>query len=94
MTGKWLYYGDVNRSEYGGTDMRHVRTRLFQFIELTNMDEARGRDNEGRARYVVELSHVDLDALSPDTIRSALDSCGHVPSDTINDAARAEMCKQ
>jgi hypothetical protein len=95
---KWQYSGDVNRADYGGTDMRQIGPRLFQFIELLNMDEACGRDNEGQPRYVVELSHVDLAALAPDTIKRAIESCGYtdMPANTdalTRDMADAEACK-
>lgn len=93
--GRWTYYGDVNRSEYGGTDMRHVGGRRWQFIELINMDEACGRENEGQPKYVVELSMVDLDAIPLASIDSALRSCGPVPdaNGRIEDAAVAESCR-
>jgi hypothetical protein len=92
MTGKWLYYGDVNRSEYGGTDMRHVGARRFQFVELINMEEHGARETKGDPKYVVELSLVDLDAISPETIASAVRSCGS-DEDATSDVAIAEMCK-
>lgn len=99
---RWEYSGDVNRSDYGGTDFAHIGARRWIFVELMNMDEACGRDNEGQPRYVCEVSMVDLDALSVETIASAVRSCG--PSyrgpdgewhqDTnLSDAALAEICK-
>lgn len=72
---KWTYSGDVNMLDYGGKNMRHTSGRQFQVIELINMDEACGRDNEGQPKYVVELRLVDLNALSQETINSALKSC-------------------
>lgn len=74
--GKWQYSSDVNMLDYGGKNIRHTVKRQFQIVELINMDEACGRDNEGQPKYVVELRLVDLDALSQGTIKSALNSCG------------------
>jgi len=76
MKTKWQYLGDVNMLDYGGKNIRQSGNRQFQVVELINMDEACGRDNEGQPKYVVELRLVDLDALSEATIKSALDSCG------------------
>lgn len=70
-----FFMGDVNWLDYGGTWFRKVGPRRWHFIELTNMDEACGRDNEGRDKYVVELSEVDLDGISAETQQSAWRSC-------------------
>jgi hypothetical protein len=70
-----FFTGDVSWLDYGGTWIRQVAARRYHFLELTNMDEACGRDNEGSPRYVVELSEVDLDAIGPDVQRSAWESC-------------------
>lgn len=62
---------------YGnGTWGRHVAGGMFHVIEVTDMDEACGRDNEGREKYVVELHLVDLDALTDKAWAEAKKSCG------------------
>lgn len=70
-----FFTGDVNVLDYGMTLIRKVAPRRFHFVELTNMNEACGSDNDGHPTYVVELSEVDLDAIGADTQRSAWRSC-------------------
>lgn len=89
---KWNYSGDVNMLDYGGKNTRCIGNRQYQIIELINMDDACGRDNEGQSKYVVELRLVDLNALSPENIQSALRSCGWDNMDQDNDEALAECC--
>ena len=87
FSAEWVYSGDMNALDYGGKWIRAVagpglpRGRdasvlAFQVIELTNMDDACGRDNDGCHKYVVEVSEVDLAHISGKTIASALQSCG------------------
>lgn len=92
----WQYFGDLDALGCGGKWFREVsypeenRHGLWQFIELTNMDEACGSENEGRARYVIELSEVNLTTAEVD---AAMRSCGYEPRDGIvTDAMRAEAC--
>lgn len=92
--GKWSgNLGDVSYLDYGGFWIRKVGARVYQTIELTNMDEACGRDNAGRARYVVELSLIDLDAIGEREIASALRCCGSEKHE-IDDTERAYCCHQ
>lgn len=91
MKTKWQYSGDVNMLDYGGKNMRQSGNRQFQIVELINMDEACGRDNQGQPKYVVELRLVDLGALSQSTIKSALESCGWQNMPDTDDAL-AECC--
>lgn len=76
---EWVCVGDVDPAGYGARWFRAVsvpsenRFGLWQVIELTNMDEACGRDNEGRSRYVVELSEVCLYEIDP---RDGAQCCG------------------
>jgi len=72
----WQYSGDVNPQDYGGKWYRRTTGRQYQVIELTNMDDACGRDNEGRPTYVVELALVDLDAIPAKEQESAWRSSG------------------
>lgn len=88
---KWQYSGDVNMLDYGGKNIRCSGNRQFQIVELINMDEACGRDNEGQPKYVVELRLVDLNALSADTIKSAKQFWGQ-EADEMPDAMLAECC--
>lgn len=74
--GKWEYTGDVNALDYGGKWIRETSSGVFQIIRLDNMDEECGRDNEGQARYHVDLSIVDLNTIPEKTIKSARESCG------------------
>ena len=88
-TRHWQYSGDVNMLDYGGKFIREVPIGkrvgdLYQLIEITNMDEACGRDNEGHGRYVVELSAVDLFAIPEDRIESAMASCGLSDKDLLD----------
>lgn len=68
--------GDVNFADYGGKWWRCVSQGRFHVVELTNMNEACGKDNEGRPTYVVELSEIDLDAIPRKLVEDALRSCG------------------
>jgi hypothetical protein len=71
--------GDVNFTDYGGKWYREIpgtNSLRFHVIELLNWEEAIGRDAEGGSTYNVDLSEVDLGALSEDTLRSAMDSYG------------------
>lgn len=76
--------------DYGGKFQRQSGKRQFQFIELINMDDACGRDNEGQPKYVVSLRLVDLDAIPQKEQDSAIKSCGW---DNMNgDVMLAECC--
>lgn len=55
-----FYTGDTNWLGYGGVWARCIGTARYHFVELTNIDEACGRDNEENPTYVVELAEVDL----------------------------------
>src|ERR1700759_3150326 len=70
-----FFRGDVNWLDYGGTWARRIDGKRYHFIELINMDEACGRDNEGQPRYTVELCEVDLAVVPPREMRSALQFC-------------------
>lgn len=102
---EWRYSGDVNALDYGGKWIRQVAgpglsprrdasVLAFQVIELTNMDEACGRDNAGCARYVVDLSEVDLSSVPGKTLASALRSWGYEvdEADPPTPMDLAEMC--
>lgn len=86
MLGKWLTLLD----DYGLKEMRQVGPRAFQFIEITDMVEACGRDNEGRPQYVAELSLVDLAVVPLHDIKAARESCGWEGAPDT-DVALAEM---
>lgn len=74
----WLYTGDANMLDYGGRFYRKLAgTRRWHFVDVCNMDDACGRDNEGCAKYCVDLSEVDLDSIPEKTIASAMQSCGY-----------------
>jgi len=90
MKSKWQYSGDVNMLDYGGKNFRQTGPRQFQFVELINMDDACGRDNEGQPKYAVALHLVDLDSIPEKTIKSALECCGQEWLE--NDILLAECC--
>jgi hypothetical protein len=77
--------------DYGGKNFRQSGNRQFQFIELTNMEEACGADNAGHPKYNVCLRLVDLDAIPDKEQARAKESCGFdgMPE---TDLAIAEMC--
>jgi hypothetical protein len=71
--------------------VRQVEPRRFHYLEVIDMNDACGQDNEGHPRYVGSLSEVDLDQVSPEQLREALKSCGWdgMPE---TDEANAEAC--
>lgn len=71
MKSKWIVVMD-------DTNFKEMKRdgNKFYFIEITDMDDACGRDNEGQPTFVCELSLVDLDLISPKALKSALKSCG------------------
>ena len=71
-------------------EIRLVSPRCFQVIEITDMDDACGRDNEGRPTFVAELALVDLNAATPANVKSALESCGWEGMPSDNPIALAE----
>jgi hypothetical protein len=87
---KWNYSGDVNMLDYGGKNIRCIGDRRYQIVELINMDDACGRDNEGQPKYNVSLSFVNLDALTEANIKSAK-NCSGVTED-CPDSMLAELC--
>mgnify|MGYP001576064174 CR=1 FL=1 len=87
----WQYTGDVSPEEYGGKWFRRVGKRVYQVIELTNMDEACGPDNHGSDRYVVELSLVDLNTIPQKGQTSALRCCGQ-ENEALSDSWLAVCC--
>jgi len=70
-----------------------IGPRKFAFVEIMDMDDACGRDNEGYPRYLGDVAIVDLEAIGPSNIASAMKSCGWegMPSTPI---AVAEACYQ
>lgn len=101
MKTKWQYTGDKNMLDYGGKNYRQSGNRQFQFVELTNMDEACGRDNKGRPKYHVSLRLVDLNEIKPGVQQRAWEYCGlelptsgdsHETDTSLRDAMSAEAC--
>ncbi|MFA5053852.1 MAG: hypothetical protein WC565_07325 [Parcubacteria group bacterium] len=70
-----------------------IGPRRFAFVEIMDMDDACGRDNEGYPRYCGDVAIVDLEEIGPSNIASAMKSCGWdgMPSTPI---AVAEACYQ
>lgn len=92
MKSKWNYSGDKNMLDYGGKNVRRSGDRQFQVVELINMDDACGRDNEGQPKYIVELRLVDLNAISAANIKSALECCGQDRTENPSDELLSECC--
>lgn len=88
---KWITLRDWGCDEW--LECRHVGNRTYQFIQITDMNAACGRDNAGRDKFVAELSLVDLNAVGPAAIADARRSCGWdgMPAD---DGAIAECLFQ
>lgn len=76
--------GDVNWLAYGGKWVsRKLNNGDFDYwlvIELVNIDDACGRDNEGQPRYNVSLSAVSPSEAGANMAR-ALECCGVDPND-------------
>ena len=77
---------------YGnGTWGRRVAGGMFHVIEVTDMDDACGRDNEGNPKYVVELTVVDIDAITDKRYQEAKRSYGVDDMDDSDPRTRAEV---
>lgn len=89
-----FFAGDGNWLDYGGVWARPVAPMRFHFIELVNMDEACGSDNDGQPTYSVTLSEVDLNSLLSG-ITDALHSCGiELPlKESISPDQVADCCR-
>lgn len=79
--------GDVNWLSYGG---KWVSKRLsngeFDYwlvIELINMDDACGRDNEGQPKYNVSLSCVSPDQAGQENINKACQGWDPMPTNPL-----------
>lgn len=71
--------GDVNPLDYGATWGWQVPgTRRFHFVTLLNWEDAVGRDaeREGLPTYNIDCSEVDLESVSPEQVKDAMESCG------------------
>jgi hypothetical protein len=84
--------GDTDWINYGGIwitrKLNNGNWDYWLVIELINMDEACGRDNEGRPRYIVEVSAVSPAAAGEEHVRQALELCG--PEGDITDIVKVE----
>jgi hypothetical protein len=86
--------------ENGRMNARQVGPRAWQFLECIDLHSATG-ETTGE-RYAVEIKYVDLDSLSPETIASAIRSCGRseriggewIQVTRYEDRELAEMCAQ
>lgn len=56
--------------------IRRLNDDRYQLVELIDMEDACGRDNEGHPKYVAELSEVDLSEIGMSTKKGALNFCG------------------
>lgn len=80
MTRFKFLIGDVNWLDYGGKwvsqKLNNGEFDYWLVLELTNMDDACGRDNEGKDRYNVSLSCVSPGEAGPENIAKAKNCCG------------------
>lgn len=78
---------------YGGKNFRQSGNRQFQFIELINMDDACGRDNDGagQPKYNVSLRLVDLNVIPVATQVHAVKCCDLEGAEN-SDLTIAEAC--
>lgn len=88
--------GDINWLQYGGKWVsKKLNNGEFDYwlvIELINMDDACGRDNEGRPTYNVSLSAVSPDQAGEENVKRALASCGlENTEDEVTDLMKVEM---
>jgi hypothetical protein len=94
-TPRWEMMGRAKFSdvdyENGRMNARKVGAHAWQFLEMIDVHSATGEDTG--PRYACEVKYVDLASLSPDTIKSAVESCGS-PEYASDPRAVAEMCAQ
>lgn len=80
--------GDVNALAYGAKYVsQKFNNSEFDFwfiLELINMDDACGRDNDSQPKYIVELSVVSPDQAGPENLAKAFESCG-IDRDELKD---------
>lgn len=95
MRGFKFLTGDVNYLDYGAKWYRVIpgtNDLRYHVIELINWEDAVGRDAEGGPTYNMDLSEIDLGAISEETIRQAIDSCGWLDEDDLTELAIVEAC--
>jgi hypothetical protein len=80
---EWCYQG----FDYGGQIARHLGLGVFHIIDFMNWEETTGEKAVDGCKYLVELNMVDVLAVDPRTLNSALHSCG---SDYIEEAKGRE----
>ena len=71
---KWVRTMDFGSGRV--LDFRKVGPRAFQYLEIIDMNDACGRDNEGHDKYVCELKLVDLSIMSEKQMKDVRQSCG------------------
>ena len=66
----------------------------FHFIQVIDMNEACGRDNEGQPKYVCELCEVDLDLITDKHKKEALGFSGDTTNTTLSPEELADRCQE
>jgi len=74
--------GDVNWQDYGGKWYRQLDDTTYHVIELINMWDATGEEEQDK--YVVELREIDLLKLPESQIKSAIGSCSWINDDNLD----------
>lgn len=81
--------GDVNWIDYGGkwisNKLNNGEFDYWLVIDFVNMDDACGRDNEGRSKYNVSLSAVSPSQAGEDNISKAMDGWGGISEELKSD---------
>ncbi len=87
----WITLADGGSSTW--LYAREASPRVWIFIEIIDMVDACGRD--ATKRWYASVSVVDLNTTSPNTLASAIQSCGwfeDMEPDTITPIMLAEVC--
>ncbi len=66
--------GDTNYLDYGGKWYRQINDRCYHVINLVNMWDATGEENQ--PKYNIQLEEINLDEISQKNIDSAISCCG------------------
>lgn len=75
--------GDVNYRQYGGKWYRKIDDTTYHIIELINMWDATGEEDQ--SQYNVSLAEIDLMNISDDQIKRCVDSCGWLNNDNLSE---------
>lgn len=72
----WITLADGGSGTYLYTRETAAGSGVWIFLEIMDLADAMGRDAIGGARWSASVAVVDLPSVSPDTLASAIRSCG------------------